>query len=113
MQKRTYDGQEYSVCDSLEQFTAELQRVKRAILVTEFSRLRGQIQHTFKFVSERFGADSEESRAVTTPMLFCGSCGVAFSSTMLMLLITPYSNREIPKQCPRCASQKTNLMCQL
>jgi hypothetical protein len=108
-----YEGQHYKVFHSVDEFTKELHISGRAILMTTFSIIHEQVVTVFKQISEWFGADSPQARAVTTSRLYCGSCGVKFSSTMFMLLISTYKDSPAPDHCPKCSSRDLSLMCKL
>jgi len=45
-------------------------------------------------------------RAILDSVLFCGSCGVAYKSSVLMSLITPYENVSTLDKCPKCGSDQ-------
>jgi len=103
-----YEGIKYFLFDNYQNFSEEIKQSKKAILKTNFDSIKNQIPELFKFMAKWFGTDSKELHAITEAKIFCGTCGVAFSKSMLTLLIMPYGNS--PDKCPKCNSDKIHYL---
>jgi hypothetical protein len=112
--KTTYENEEYFVCESIEEFTIKLLNYRKAVLVSNINSFKSQFSEIFKIVNDHFGSDSEELKKTFTPILFCGSCGVAFTQAFLYkLTMHEYAKGGIQNKiegCPKCGSQKLTVL---
>jgi hypothetical protein len=108
-----YEEEKYLAFRTIPAFAIELKRARRAILMTSFQNLPDQMKQIFAVVSDAYGLDSAESHSVTASRLFCGNCGAAFISAMLMTIIVPYRNTSTPAECPKCKAESLTLLTRL
>jgi len=108
-----YEGEKYLAFRAVPAFAAELKRVRRAILMTTFQSLPDQIKQIFASISDAYGLDSPESHSITASRLFCGNCGVVFTTAMLMTIIVPHRNTSTPTKCPKCRAESLTMLTRL
>jgi hypothetical protein len=105
-QEIEYEGKKYLLFNDFQDFTKEIQKTKNAVLRTNFSSIKNQFSVLFKLFTDSYGANSNELRAIMNSLLFCGSCGVTYNSSVLVSLITSYKNVSPLEKCPKCGSDQ-------